>query len=302
MGITDSLSWEIHARASGAELATHLARALLISGEEASDLIDFGSVQVNGRQERLASRPLSAGDIVQVHWPRHGIVRSYEIDPHHILYQDDILLAYDKEPGIPSQQTPYDAYNNLFAALGRYLEKSRPPHHYVGLHHRLDQETSGVMVFTLEPGANRKLGKAFEMRKVVKDYLAWVVGRPELEYWTCEDEIGKKQGRYTTVSKGHGKSARTLFDTLFHGDDRTLVRARPLTGRTHQIRLHLAASGHPIMGDHLYGGPPSKRLYLHAHRLCLPHPVNGAKLALTAPVPPDWPEPRQITIPDAPRI
>jgi 23S rRNA pseudouridine1911/1915/1917 synthase len=300
-GMKDSFNWEVDSRASGGELGLHLARALLISHEEAIDLIDFGSVQVNGRQERLASRPLNTGDRVQVHWPLHGIVRSYEIDTRRILFQDDTLLAYDKEPTVPSQQTPYDAYNNLFAALQRYLEKQGFSHTYVGLHHRLDRETSGVMVFTLDPGANRKLGRSFETRNVVKEYLAWVDGHPTMERWTCEDEIGKKQGRYATVPKGQGKPARTKFDILFRAEERTLIRAKPYTGRTHQIRLHLSAIGYPVVGDRLYGGSPSNRLYLHSHRLTLPHPISGAKLVLTAPVPPDWPEPRQVTIPGAPR-
>jgi 23S rRNA pseudouridine1911/1915/1917 synthase len=299
--INDSLRWEIDAAASGTDLAKSVTLALLIPQEEALDLIDFGSIQVNGRQERLAARLLSAGDTVQVHRPRHGIARSYEIDPRRILYRDNALLAYDKEPSIPSQQTPYDAYNNLYAALGRYLATGQSSRNYVGLHHRLDQETSGVMVFTLEPGANRKLGRAFEMRRVVKDYLAWVPGHPEPEYWACENEIGRKQGRYATVPTGQGKPAKTLFDTLARDADDTLIWARPLTGRTHQIRLHLAACGHPILGDRLHGAPPSRRLYLHAYRLRLPHPVTGKMIELTAPVPPDWPEPRRLAIPDAPR-
>lgn len=297
----ESFRWEIDAAAAGADLAGNMARALLIPLQEAHDLIDFGSVQVNGRQERQANRLLCLGDRVQVHRPRHGTVRSYEIDDRRILYRDQALLAYDKEPGIPSQQTPYDAYNNLYAALGRHLALCRKAPPYVGMHHRLDQETGGVMVFTLNPGANRKLGRAFEMRRVQKYYLAWVVGHPEREHWTCELEIGRKQGRYTTVPKGQGKTATTFFESLTHDGDHTLILARPLTGRTHQIRLHLAASGHPILGDCFHGGPPSQRLYLHAYRLRLPHPITENTIEITAPIPPDWPEPRRLTIPDEPR-
>jgi len=296
-----SLTWTVDHGAAATTLGLHVAKALLISSEAAADLIDFGSVQVNGRQERTASRLLIPGDTVQVHWPRGGTVRSYEIDPQRILFQDAVLLAYDKERGIPSQQTPYDAYNNLFEGLQRHLKATGQHPVYVGLHHRLDRETTGVMVFSLEPRANRKLGRAFEARQVVKEYLAWVGGHPGQEAWTREDDIGKKRGRYTTVPKGEGKPAITRFQTLFRGEGSSLVLARPLTGRTHQIRLHLAASGHPILGDRLYGGDPSSLLHLHAHRLKLPHPFSGRQLDLTAPIPPDWPEPREAATPDAPR-
>ncbi len=289
MALDQSLTWTIDPDSAAATLQFHVAQALLISNEDAADLIDFGAIQVNGRQEIVASRVLNSGDTIQVHWPRGGTVRSYEIDPQRILFQDAVLLAYDKERGIPSQQTPYDAYNNLFKGLQRHLVKTGERQAYLGLHHRLDRETSGVMVFTLEPRANRKLGKAFEARQVSKEYLAWVGGHPPWETWTREDEIGKRGGHYTTVPRGEGKPARTHFETLVRCEDRTLVRARPFTGRTHQIRLHLAASGHPILGDRIYGGNPSGILYLHAHRLSLPHPITGRQLELTAPVPPDWP-------------
>jgi 23S rRNA pseudouridine1911/1915/1917 synthase len=297
----DEASWTIDAASRGDTLASQMARALLLSHEEAADLIDFGSVQVNGRQERLPSRTLHPGDIVQVHWPLRGTLRHYEIDPRRILFRDKALLVYDKERGVPSQQTPYDAYNNLYAGLLRHLGRAGGAEAYLGLHHRLDRETSGVMLFTLEPRANRKLGRAFETRRVFKEYLAWVGGLPPWDAWTREDEIGRSGGKYATVQRGQGKSAVTAFEVLARRDGRSLVLARPLTGRTHQIRLHLAASGVPILGDRLYGGDPWDFLCLHAHRLSLPHPISGRRQEWTAPIPPDWPEPRQAATPVGPR-
>lgn len=297
----DETRWAVEASGAGGPLSAQLARALLISERDAVDLIDFGSVQVNGRQERRPARTLHIGDVIQVHWPRHGTSRHYEIDPLRILFRDEDLLVYDKERGVPSQQTPYDAYNNLYAGLLRHLEKAAIRHTGLGLHHRLDRETSGVMVFTLQPRANRKLGRAFETRQVIKDYLAWVDGLPAWEAWVREDDIGRRQGRYAAVPRGTGKSAATRFEVLFRGAGRTLVLARPLTGRTHQVRLHLAASGHPVLGDRLYGGSPWEFLCLHAHRLSLAHPVSGLPLEWTAPIPSDWPEPRPTSIRDARR-
>jgi 23S rRNA pseudouridine1911/1915/1917 synthase len=225
-----------------------------------------------------------------VHLPWGGVWRHYEIDPGRIIYRDRHLLAYDKEAGVPSQQTPADAYNNLFAALRRYLER-RSPHAYVALHHRLDRETSGVMVFALDRSVNQALNRAFQEGEVLKDYLAWVEGCPEQSYWRINEDIGRVGGRYVACPRGTGKRAETAVRVLYRERARALVWARPLTGRTHQIRLHLSYCGYPVLGDRLSGGKPAGRLHLHAYRLLLPHPSTRSRLILIAPPPPDWPCP-----------
>lgn len=290
--------WQVDRSERGTSLSAHIAGKLLTTEEDASDLIDFGSVQVNGRQERNPSRALEGSEEIHVHWPWHGTRRHYEIAPGRVLYRDKYLLAYDKEAGIPSQQTPSDGYNNLYAALYRYLRRENVPNPYLALHHRLDQETSGVMLFALDRSANRKIGSAFEQRSVVKDYLAWVSGKPSFETHLATEDIGRLGGRYTTCPKGKGKPAETLLTVLVPGANSSLIWARPHTGRTHQIRLHLSAAGHPVLGDRLYGGKPARRLYLHAYRLKLKHPITGADLTLIAPLPGDWPPPLSAAIPD----
>ena len=200
------------------------------------------------------------------------------------------MLAYDKEAGIPSQQVPFDAYNNVFAALLRFLWAQEKAGGYGALHHRLDMETSGVLLFALERKVNEPLGRAFRERKVKKEYLAWVEGFPENDSWTEDSDIGKAGGKYRGVGRGEGKQARTFFRVLGRQEGRTLVMAVPVTGRTHQIRIHLALSGHPVAGDRAYGAKPDRRLYLHAFRLTLKHPVSGKVLNLEAPVPADWPD------------
>jgi 23S rRNA-/tRNA-specific pseudouridylate synthase len=132
---------------------------------------------------------------------------------------------------------------------------------------------------------------------VTKDYLAWVSGSPAEEQWTSSEEIGRQGGRYCTVPKGRGKPAETLFRVLLREPGRTLLWARPATGRTHQIRLHLEAKGIPVLGDRLYGKARAGRLYLHAFRLTLPHPATKSRLTLTAPIPDDWQVPEGFALP-----
>ena len=293
-----SISWKVETACRGMALADHVAEHLLIASEEASDLIDFGSIQIESRQERNPRRKLEGSEEIRVYWPRKGTRRFYEVDPGRILFRDASLLAYDKEAGVPSQQTPSDGYNNLFAALFRFLEGEGCPDPYVALHHRLDRETSGVMIFAVHRSVNARLGRTFQQHRVVKDYLAWVSGNPSRDRWVSSQDIGRTKGRYCVFPKGRGKSAETAFQVLLKAEDRSLLLARPTTGRTHQIRLHLAAAGHPVLGDRLYGGKPANRLYLHAYRLTLPHPLTHSRLTLTAQIPADWPEPRSVTIPD----
>ena len=289
-GVFSTNQLSVAASSRGRALAGYLAENFLITEEEASDLIDFGSVQINGRQERSPGRLLEGSEEIRIYWPWQGVRRHYGLDPGRIVYRDRYLLAYDKEAGIPSQQTPADAYNNLYAAVFRYLKEEGRGEPYVALHHRLDRETSGVMLFALDRSVNGKLGSAFEHHRVVKDYLACVLGNPSFDSMTAREDIGRKAGRYTVCPRGEGKAAETSLKVIHRGEGRTLVLAHPRTGRTHQIRLHLSHLGHPVLGDRLYGGGAAKRLYLHAYRLRLAHPATGSELTLMAPVPPDWPQ------------
>ena len=251
-----SFKWRVREEDKDLRLVEAVCGYLRMPAGEAAALIDFGSVYVQGRIARDPSRVLFTEEEISVTFPPYGVRKFYEVDPARILFRDRFMLAYDKEAGIPSQQTPYDAYNNVFAALLRHLAgtgRSRP---YAALHHRLDRETSGLMIFALEKKANQLLGRAFQEKLIEKQYLAWVEGTPERESWTEEGEIGKKGGKYKAVQQGEGKKAKTLFQVMRREERRALMLASPLTGRTHQIRIHLAQCGHPIVGDTEYGAEP----------------------------------------------
>ena len=283
--------WRATEKEKGVKLGEALAGYLGILQQEAADLIDFGAVHVRGRLERDPCAALSGGEEIFVVFPSYGTSRFYEIDPSRVIFRDRYLLAYDKEAGVPSQQLPYDAYNNVFAALVRHLSGQKTGGRHAALHHRLDMETSGVLLFSLDKKANEPIARAFREGKVKKEYLARVEGGCEVDSWTCEEDIGKVGGKYKAVGRGQGKGARTFFRVLGRQEEGgSLVLAVPTTGRTHQIRIHLALAGRPVMGDRAYGAKSCDRLHLHAWRLTLEHPVSGKVVSFEAPVPGGWPE------------
>jgi tRNA pseudouridine32 synthase/23S rRNA pseudouridine746 synthase len=172
--------------------------------------------------------------------------------------------------------------------------------------HRLDQATSGLLVLARGPQAQRVLSQIFADRQVTKRYLAWVQGHP-VETTSASDTHPAPPGwqvidlpiaadwpnRPRQIISPEGRPSLTYWRVLerLQSPDRALLELEPHTGRSHQLRVHLQAIGHPILGDALYppaGGPASPCLQLHAWRLSLPHPLDGRVLAFEAPLPPSW--------------
>lgn len=267
---------------AGSRLDKFVALMTGLSRGSVRDLIDFGAVWVQGRVCRQQSRELLTAEKVTFQAPSYGPVKFYQADPARILYQDEWLLAYNKEANIPCQQTPYDGYNHVFAALKRL-----PGIDYLALHHRLDSPTSGVMIFARHPRANQGLSHAFKHGPILKTYLAAVQGAPPSETFIVDRPIAKQKGSYYCPPDGYGKPSRTEFTVLYRSQERSVIQARPLTGRTHQIRLHLLAAGHPIIGDNEYGGRPAARLMLHALAIEFDHPVTKQKITIAARRPED---------------
>ncbi len=214
--------------------------------------------------------------------------------PVRVVHLDDWLIVVDKPSGLPTHATIDPDRPHLHAAVIdlRRAEGNLDP--YVGIHHRLDVDTSGLVLFTIDRSVNAAVGAAFAERRVEKSYTAVVTGDRPPERWEVRDHLGPvgKVGRVTRhgAVRSGGKAAHSSFRLLGPAPGspgRWLVEGHPHTGRTHQLRVHLAGGGHPIVGDRLYGGVPGRRVALHAARLRLPHPVHGGVLAVESPPPPD---------------
>ena len=243
-------------------------------------LLAAGAVFLNGCRCRVASRTVQPGDTVQV----SSDAPPATAPPLTILYEDDSVIAVDKPAGMPSAPTRQAAAGSAVDTLRTQLRTrdGRPAALWVV--HRLDADTSGVLVFARTQAAAAALSQAFAAQQVDKTYLARVAGTVgEVESGTIDLPL-RGEGRGTVVADD-GKPAQTAWQVAERAADSTLLTVRPRTGRLHQIRVHLHTIGHPIIGDRRYGGPPAPRLMLHAARVRLPHPTGHRYVDIEAPLP-----------------
>ncbi len=214
-----------------------------------------------------------------------------DFDDAWILHEDVDLIAVHKPPGIPSQSADPERPDDLVTRLKAHLA-GKGVSTYLGVHQRLDRDTSGVLVMARRKEANASLAAQFEGRKVQKVYRACVTGWPGgRKTASLEGSIAQgDEGRMRVLPRGHrgGLEARTKVVLEDRKGDRALVELSLETGRTHQARVHLANEGAPVAGDVLYGGAAAPRLLLHAASLTLLHPGTGKKVTFTAPTPPDF--------------
>lgn len=273
------MNLQIPVALSGCRLDDALAGQAAISKGEARRIIDRGGCAVNQSMVRVASRAVKAGDLLTVGVMQPGEFRELVLGPEAIVYQDRDILAVSKPSGIASQRTPYQLKGTLEYWVGEEFARqgvSEP----VRVVHRLDRGTSGLMLFPKHRQAAAYLSELFKLARIQKRYLALVTGVPQAEQWSADGPIGKVAPSRYGVMDG-GRQARTLFRSLGTHGDRTLVEAQPLTGRTHQIRVHLAAAGLPIVGDQSYGGATASRLMLHCVGLSFDR-MDGHPLTLAA--------------------
>jgi 23S rRNA pseudouridine1911/1915/1917 synthase len=265
-----------------------------ISRSLVRSLIDAGRVHVNGRPIK-ASRRVAAGDQaeVEVVLPP-SLSASPEPIPLTIVYQDADLAVIDKPAGLVVHPAAGHGGGTVANALAAMFPQTRQvgPADRPGIVHRLDKDTSGLMVVALSPAAQVSLQQQIASRTAERRYLALATGRLEPKEGTIEAPIGRDL-RHRKRMAVHGvgaRPARTSYRVLEYLDGFTLLEARLHTGRTHQIRVHLAAVGHPLAGDRSYHGAQLEgldRQFLHAYRLALHSPSTGRSLEFESPLPPD---------------
>ena len=241
----------------------------------------------------------------------------FELDSSRVLYEDDAIIVVNKPPRFPTEPTFVQDRDNLRAAVIRYLHKKiglekNPP--YCGIVHRLDRDTSGVILFSKRRDCNAALFAAFDSSRLEEGLASQGRAAKKIYVAVCEPaapsglesslRIGSSfsvqnyLGRVSLKSQAAkwgfvpkekgGKFARTDFKVLEKSGGRFFVQAELFTGRTHQIRVHLSQRGLPILGDQLYGGAQAERIFLHALSLELPHPLTGKPLRFEAPLPPEF--------------
>jgi len=243
-------------------------------------LIGDGYIKVNGHPAKAGLR-LSAGDrlnIIIPPTPPSQLIA--EAIPLGIIYEDDDLLVVDKPPGLTAHPAPghpdhtlVNAIISRFPHLSDFGDSLRP-----GIVHRLDRDTSGVMVVAKNSLAQTKLVEQFRARSVVKAYLVLVKGRLTPESGIIEAPIGRDpRNRKRMAVVAGGREARTEYRVIRYIGDYTLLEVKPETGRTHQIRVHFAAIGYPVVGDKVYGvkSPFLSRQFIHASRLGFKLPATG---------------------------
>jgi len=293
--------------AAGSRLDAWISRAAPeLSRARVQALIADGHVRLDGAAPRSSTR-VRAGQVVEVTVPAPRPADPLpEATPLGVLYEDDDLMVVDKPAGLVVHPGAGTASGTLVNALLHHAKSLsgvggvlRP-----GIVHRLDKGTSGLLVVAKHDRAHRSLAEQFASRSVEKEYLALVLGLPRTRTGQVDKPIGRdpKDRKKMSVRAVRGREARSTWSLVEGLDGAALLRVRIHTGRTHQIRVHLASLGHPVAGDATYGGrrPPGcrsaearaallslARPALHAARLSFTHPTTGARLDFEAGLPAD---------------
>lgn len=250
-------------------------------------IIDWGGCTVAGAMVRVASRTLRTGEEIVLGVMEPERYREIAYTREELLFENADYLAVNKAAGLNCQRTPYQLKGTVEHAVTLYLRSigSQEPARVI---HRLDRGTSGVMIFPKTKRAAAHISAQLKEGRVEKIYWAIVAAEPESEQWEVDAPIAKVgSARYGVATPG--REARTRFTVIGRGEGGVLVEARPLTGRTHQIRVHLAHCGLPIVGDATYGGEKAPRMMLHCRTMSFTA-AGGRPVAAEAPLDGDFRE------------
>jgi RluA family pseudouridine synthase len=269
-----------------------------------------GAIYLNGKRVRISSKPLNPGALIEIYFHREKLaldlannakkhfMDSFEFEEKLILWEDDDLIVVHKPPGLPTQPTLDNARANLDHCIKKFLAtRSGIPSSqvYLGLHHRLDRDTSGVILFTKRKSANSWVSRLFSEHLLTKTYQAIAFLEKKIHLpssWTVKNYLNRcsigQKNKFQSVHAG-GKWAHTDFLLLGQANQLLSIQAHPLTGRTHQIRVHLSELGMPILGDLDYGSKKNApRVMLHASQIQFLHPAHTEPLVISSPLPSDF--------------
>lgn len=294
-----SVALDVEESMVGTRLDLFVAQGCDLSRTNAATLIANGHVVVNGRAEKAAYRAELNDRVSVTIPPPPGRDIIAEDIPLQVVYEDESLLVVDKAAGMVVHPAPGNWTGTLVNALmarGEPLAEGTGGAERAGLVHRLDKDTSGLLLVAKTDAAHRALSAALAARRVTRRYAAVTWGHLTTERITVEKPIARDPRDRTRMAiVTEGKPSRTDFTRLARFDAVDLLRAHLHTGRTHQIRVHMASVGHPVVGDDTYGGGGGRRLaalpphrhFLHAAWLRFRHPVTGEALDLRSSLPDD---------------
>ncbi|HSA59175.1 MAG TPA: RluA family pseudouridine synthase [bacterium] len=285
---------KVYAALEGERLDRVLQTLTGLSRKKAKSLLDQGRVKVNGRKVIIASWQMKTGDAIEVVAESMPTAEKYFLK---VVYEDSDLLVVEKDAGIGCEPSSLAMRPSIVSIINAYLKRKNPhlKHHYLGLVHRLDRDTSGLMVYTKTKEAN-KITDQFKRHTIRRKYVAVVEGRIDKDQGRIEGFLKKSDllggGRKVALGTAYsGQKAVTDFRVLERYGGATLVEINLNTGRTHQIRVQMASIGHPVVGDRIYGKEEDRirfpRQALHAAYLKFHHPVTGQKMEFSSELPKD---------------
>ncbi|HEP1461850.1 TPA: RluA family pseudouridine synthase [Streptococcus pyogenes] len=282
---------EINVITSGQRLDKALADLSPLSRSQANDQIKQGLVLVNGQQKK-AKYTVQAGDVICFELPKEEVLE-YQAQniPLDIIYEDDTLAIINKPQGMVVHPSAGHPSGTMVNALMYHIKDLSSINGVVrpGIVHRIDKDTSGLLMVAKTDAAHQALAEELKAKKSLRKYLAIVHGNLPNDRGMIEAPIGRSEkDRKKQAVTAKGKEAVTHFTVLERFGDYSLVELQLETGRTHQIRVHMAYIGHPVAGDPLYG--PRKTLsghgqFLHAKTLGLTHPMTGKEMIFTVEAP-----------------
>ena len=297
----ETISTEVPALLAGVRVDRGVAMVADISRGAAAQLIADGRVLVDGVPVSVGRVALREGATLTIALPaaREGGVAAEAGVRFEVVFADDAVAVVDKPAGLVvhpgaghHEGTLVGGLLNRFPDLAQLVEAGVCPPDRPGIVHRLDKGTSGLLAVARTEEAFRALVDQLATRTMERRYLALVVGDVADDRGEVEAPIGRSTRTPTKMAvTASGKPARTAYTVLERRDGQTLLELALQSGRTHQIRVHMAAIGHPVVGDARYGTPDKRlgsgRFFLHAFKLAFAHPVTGARTEFTSPLPED---------------